>query len=171
MVAELKEVLGGREVLQAVLADVADCERAMRVEQRPGRGREQDLPAVRRRRDSGRAVHVHPDVAGVGHDGCSGVHPYAHCQRSCRKFFLDRARSDQRISRGLEGDKERVAFRVDDNPAVRPARRFDDPTVDRQRVCVCFRTDLVEQTGRSLDVSKQKRDRTRWKNGAHLARR
>jgi hypothetical protein len=81
-VAKLKEAPGGREVLQAVLADIADRVTILRVEQRAGRGREHDLPAVRRRRDSRRAVHVHPDVAGVGHDGCPGVYPDAHSQRS-----------------------------------------------------------------------------------------
>ena len=63
-VAELEEPLGADEVLQAVLAEVADL--GIALEQTPGRLGEDDLPPVRRRRDPCRAMDVDADVALVG---------------------------------------------------------------------------------------------------------
>jgi len=63
-----------------VLAEVIELE--VGVEQHPRRLGEHDLAAVRRTGDSGRAVHVDPDVALVGDDRLAGVDADAYLHRT-----------------------------------------------------------------------------------------
>ena len=73
--AELEEALGADQVLQAVLAEVAD--RSLCLEKAARRPGDDDLAAVRRGCDPRRAVDVHADVAFLGHERLAGVdaHP------------------------------------------------------------------------------------------------
>ena len=108
--AELEEALRADQVLQAMLAEVA--QRRLGVEQAPRRLRQDDLPAVRAGRNPRRSVDVHADVALVGQERLARVdaHPDSDrpgCQRCLR---LDRGGDG--FARPRERDEEGVALRV-----------------------------------------------------------
>ena len=77
-VAELKDVLGGQQVLEPVRAQVSQIEA---VDDVPRRLREQHLPAVPRGGDPCRTVDVHAHVALVGSNRLPGVDAHAHPHR------------------------------------------------------------------------------------------
>ena len=77
-VAELVEPLRCGQVLEAVLAQVAQ-ERP--VDQRAGGGGDEHLAPVARRRDPGCPVHVDTDVALLREQGRTGVEAHAHPDR------------------------------------------------------------------------------------------
>ena len=73
---ELEQPLRRRQIFQAMLAQIADDIRELRlVHQRPCPGRKHHLTAVCRRGDARRAMHVETHVAVLGQQRRAGVHP------------------------------------------------------------------------------------------------
>ena len=120
--------------------------------------RDEDLPAVPSRADTGRLVHVDADVTLSSQDRLAGMDAHPHADRLGRQRVLGLARREQRLPRVGEGDEEGVALRVDLDPAVRRERRSQRAPVLSQRVCVPLGAQLVQQRGRALDVGEQERD-------------
>ena len=155
--AELVEANRAIEVLEPVLPQVAE---RLRVEQRGSGRREQNLVAVRERRDARAAMHVQPDVPLGRRCGDASVqaHPNAHrtgvepvagvlCGGCCS--FGRR-----------ESDEERVTLGVDLDSAVLGRRLTHDPPMLCERFGVPSRAELVQQSRRPLDVGEEERDRS-----------
>ena len=154
--AELVEALGAGEVLQAVLAEVAD--RRVGIEQSPGRLGDDDLASVRGSGDARGTVHVEADVALVRHDRLARVDPDPHADGAALERLAPVGRGGDRVRRPREGDEEGVSLRVHLHPAVLgeggPQRT---PVVGEQldvRGAV-----LLEQPRRALDVGEEERHR------------
>ena len=79
---------------------------------------EDDLPAVRGRRDPRRPVHVHAHVTLVGDDRLTGVEPHARVDEAGRERCSGLVRRCDRVRRPREHDEEGVALRVDLDPSV-----------------------------------------------------
>ena len=133
LVAELIDPLGCGEVLQAVFAEIAQ---AVVLDQRCGRGRDQDLPTVPDRCDAGCSVDVRSDVALVGDVGRPGVDPHAHADRSGREHLLRLGGGGNCGRRGGERDEERVALRIHLDTVVVKERLTKCAAMLGQRVCV-----------------------------------
>jgi hypothetical protein len=81
VVSELVHALGGEEVLEAVLTEVAK----VTVHERGRRLRHEHLPSVTRSCDAGGAMDVNADVAFVGDERSPGVKAYAYLHRTGRE--------------------------------------------------------------------------------------
>ena len=155
--AELEDALGGREVLQPVVAEVAE---AVEADERRRGGRDENLPAVSRSGDSRRAVDVGADVALLRDVRRARVDADAYPDRPGRELLRHLAGCGKRSWRGREGDEEGVALRVHFNAAVPRERIPDDAAVLGERSRVAHGTQLVQQPGRPLHVREEKRDRS-----------
>ena len=165
---QLEDLLGPAEVLQPVQAKVPE-RRAGRhgVAQQGGRGGgEHDLPAVRDRRNAGRAVHVQADQADGGLSRLAGMHAHPDADfpagrppvRAQRPLHLDR-RGDARAGR-REDREEGVALGVD-LPAVMPVQPGpDDPVVIGEDLRVSI-AQALQHRGGTLDVSEEEGERLR----------
>ena len=140
-----------------MLPEVAE---RLRVEERRGGRRDEDLVAVRERGDARSAVDVLADVALLGRGRSARVQAHAHADRSRLEPFARRARRLRRSSGCRKGDEERVALRVDLDAAVRRRRLAHDPPVLGERVGVPRRPELVQQPRRPLDVGEEQRHRS-----------
>ncbi len=156
---ELEEPLRRREILEAVLAEVADLEAL--VEQVAGRAAEQRLPAVRRRHDPRRPVDVEPDVLRRVEDRLARVDADADPDRPAlerRERLAHRAHGvagrRERVEEAVTGRVDLVARRGASN-APRTARRCCV-----ERVAVLLRAERVEEPRRPLDVGEDERDRS-----------
>ena len=107
-VSELVDALGGREILEPVLAEVCEPE----LDELSRRGRDEHLPAVARRGDAGGAVDVAADIALVGEKRCPCVQTDPHADRSGGERLGQPARRGERARRGRKGEEERIALRV-----------------------------------------------------------
>jgi hypothetical protein len=162
---ELVDVLGSIEVLEAMLAEVAEADSRQLVilEDGAGRLRKQYLPAVPRRRDPRRAMDAETVVALVADAGLARVHAHSHTTlHSVRPGMLGeralRRACGQRGVRGLaKGDEEGVALRVDLLSAVLFEGGAQDPAVLGQHLAVPV-SQLLEQAGRALDVREEEGD-------------
>ena len=164
--AELIDPLGCGEVLQAVFAEVAQ---AVVLDQRCGRGRDQDLPTVPGRRDAGCSVDVRSHVALVGDVGRPGVDPHAHADRSGRKHLLRLGGGGDCGRGGGEREEERVALRIHFDTVVLEERPAQCAAMLGQRVCVGISTQLLQEPRRALDVGKDKRDGSGRKLARHAS--
>jgi hypothetical protein len=167
VVAELVDALGGGQVLEPVLAEVAEAVRA--VKERGGRGRDEHLTAVAAGGDAGRAVNVSADVALLSEMRRTGVEAHAHPDRAGREALERLPRRGERTRRGREGDEERVSLRVDLNPAVGAERAPHDPAVLGERLRVALSAELVQELGRTLHVGEEERDCSGRKIAPHDA--
>ncbi len=170
VVAELVDPLGSGQVLEPVLAEVAqrrDVRQPVRCEQRRGRGGDQHLPAVPAGRDPRRAVDVLADVALVGDVRSAGVHAHPEPDRALAEVLDDPRSRPYRSRSGREGEEERVALGVDLHPVVRGGRGPHQPPVLEQRRGVRLGPELVQQPRRALDVGEQERHRPRRQPLAH----
>ena len=133
VVAELVDPLGRGQVLQPVLAEVAQ---PSVLDERRGGGRDEHLAAVAAGRDARRAVHVDADVALLGRGAAcpvwspirTRIGPTGQASRSPVRGRGERAR------RRREGDEEGVALRVDLDSAVRGERLAQDPAMLGERL-------------------------------------
>ena len=95
-----------------------------------------------RRPDTGRAMHVDPDVPLAAAPRLAGVqsHPHldlgAHRPRLREQITLRVDRRSDCVLRRLEGYEEGIALIVDLAPAVRSERRAQDSVMLGQEVCV-----------------------------------
>ena len=156
--AELVEANRAIEVLEPVLPEIAE---RLRVEQRRRRRRDEDLVAVRERRDARAAVDVQPDVAlavdGVATPVCRPIR--ARTGPACEPV-AGAVRRLRRSSGRRESDEERVALGVDLDSAVRGAA---SRTIRR-----CSASASAYPAGPSscssrvdaLDVGEEERDRS-----------
>jgi hypothetical protein len=125
-VDDLAEPLGLQEVLEAVLAEVAQGRAVGEValDQRPCGRAEQDLPAVAGSGDPRGAVDVNPDVALAAERPQAGVQAYPHPDVDVvgptaggeRRLRVDRG--GQGLQRIWEDDEEGVTLGADDAPSV-----------------------------------------------------
>ena len=157
MLAELIDAHGAVEVLEPVLAQVAERLRAE--EERRRRRREEDLVAVRKRGDARAAVDVLADIALCGRCRSARVQAHAHADRARLEALARRLRGLRCSSGRGKRDEERVALGVDLDTAVRRRRLAHDPPVLGERVGVARRPERVEQACRPLDVGEEQRDR------------
>ena len=147
---ELVDALRRAEILEAVHAQVAD----VRVHERPGRLRQEHLPAVP---DSGytRALmDVEADVSLVGQPRLARVQPHPHPYRPVGKCTLAVRGGGDRVRRAGESDEERVALRVDLDALVVGKHGAESPPMLVQRLPVGV-AELVQQPRRALHVGEQ----------------
>ncbi len=160
-VPELVETLRGGEVLEAMVAEVAEVR--FGVEQLPRRLREENLPAVTGAHDPRRSVHVGTDVALVREDRLTGVDADPDSHGTSFERGLTVSSSGDRIGRPCECVEERVSLRVDLHPAVLREDRPQEPAVLREHIGVAP-AQLVQKTCRPFDVGEEERDRSARKS-------
>ena len=153
--SELVEALRRRQVLEAVLAEVAQLNG--RVEQPSRRLRDQNLPAVPGAHDPRRTVDVEADIPLFRHDRLARVDPDSNPYRSLREPGLNVCRRGNRVARAGERDEERVALRVHFEPAVARECVADHAAVLRQYVGVAL-PELVKQARGALDIGEEECD-------------
>ena len=160
--AELEQVLGAAQVLQAVLAQVAqgDARGKLPADERRGRLGQQDLSAVTGRHDPRRAVDGRAEEVAAARIGVAGVDAHPDADRARvrpglrSEGLLGRDACGQRIGRAGEHGHHPVAGRLDD-PAGRLAdRRAQDDVVARQGGTHLVRVPLP-QAGAALDVGEE----------------
>ena len=156
-VAELEQALRRREVLQTVLAEVAN---GLAGDEVARRLRQEHLPAVPGGGDPRRAVDVDPDVALVGHDRLARVEPHADADRPVAERRLPVGGGGDRVGGARERDEERVALRVHLDAAVPRESLAQHTAVLAQQLRVALAV-LVQQPRRALDVREQERHRPR----------
>jgi len=149
---------GRRQILQAVLAEVAERELPL-LEQGERRRRDENLASVAARADPCGPMDVHPDVVPIGDEGLTGVQTHPEPNRAERERVADVSGACDRRAGGGEGAEERVALRVDLHPAVAHEGGADDLAMASELRRVGVGPELAEQAGRSLDVREEERDR------------
>ena len=165
---ELIQTLWAVEVLQPVLAEVAEMRAGELGVLEHGRRRERDehLPTVGRRHDASGAMHAEAVVALVGRARLGGV--YAHPDTYVARFRpLVRREGALRVDRRLrglvrtpEGKEERVALVVDLLARVILRRRpKDSPMLGQELAVPC--TQPLQELRRSLYVSEEEGDGSR----------
>src|SRR5207253_4139185 len=115
--AELVETERGRQILEPVLAEIAEWKRSG-LQQGRGRRREQDLASVSRRRDPRRPVDVEADVVVVRNERLARVQAHANTDRCRRKARLRLSSTGDGVARRREDAEERISLRVDLDTAV-----------------------------------------------------
>ncbi len=153
--AELVQMLGSGEVLQTVLAEVANG--GVGGEELPGRLGDDDLPAVRGGRDPRRAVDVDPDVALVRRLWLTGVDSDAHADGAALERVARVGGRRHCVRCAREGNEERVALRVDLDAVVSRERFSQGAAVLREEIRVA-RSVLLEEPRRALDVGEEEGD-------------
>ena len=152
--SELVESLRRAEILESVLTEIAQLH--ARVEQLPRRLRDDHLPAVPRAHDPRGAVHVGAHVSLGCDDRLARVDADPHPHRASRQLRLDFSCGCDGVTRALEREEERVALRVDLDPAVARERGAHDSAVLREHVGVAV-AKLVEQASGALNVREEER--------------
>jgi hypothetical protein len=161
------EALWPAEVLEAVLAEVAESEPVQRLwEQIARRLREENLCAMRRRGDSRGPVHVEADIT-VGCWGrLAGVQPHTHADARVLGPFV---RSERSLcgsgscggrAGARERDKECVSLGAELDAAVRREGLAQNAVVLGQKAWPAIAKPLGERR-RAFDVRKEQRDGTR----------
>jgi hypothetical protein len=163
---DLDEALRLREILQAVLAEVAkfDVGRQLLAHGVVGAAGEDDLTPVSGVGHPGGAVHVEPDVAGALPCGAARVDPHADPDVlpgrpgvTAQRSLGGDERTDRRRRR-REGEEERVALVLDLRAAGGGDRRADEVAVLAQDPGVVV-TEATEESGGALDVREGERHR------------
>ena len=154
-VSELVDALGCGQVLEAVLAEVAQ---PVRAEEGSRGGRDEHLSAVAARGDAGRPVDVDADVALLGDVGRAGVDAHAHADRTRAQSVQGLGGRVQRTRRCREGDEERVALGINLDAAPGADRLAEDAAMFCERFRVRVRPELVQQLGRALDIGEEEGD-------------
>ena len=165
-VTELVDALRGREILEAMLAEVDE---PVRPDERGRRRGDQHLPAVAYRRDPSSAVDVVSDVALVGDERRPGVEAHADVDRAGRQRLGECCCCSESTGRRGEGEEEGISLGVDLDPALCRARLPDDAAVLGERFGVRFGAELVEEPRRALDVGEEECDRASRKVVSHEA--
>jgi len=163
---ELEEMLGALEVLQAVLAEVAQrrAGRKRRRDEGPGCLRHEHLASVSRCRDSGRTVDIQPDVVVAAELAIAGVETHPDENRGLvrprvlGKRSMGRDRRLDRLRGGWKDGKEAVALGPQLGPARTGDRTAHDPMVVLEKLAVAI-PEGMDQARRTLDVAEQECDR------------
>ena len=155
-VAELEDVLRRRQVLEPMLAQIAQ---PIRARKRSGRGRDEHLPAVATGSNPRSPVHVDPDVALGVEVRRSRVDAHTHADRAGGESVQCLAGGRQRARGGRESDEESIALRVDLDAPIGRERLTQDAAMLGKRPGVVLGTEFVQQLRRALDVREEKRHR------------
>jgi hypothetical protein len=131
VVSQLVDALRRRQVLQPVLADVAEL---VGPQERGGRRRDQHLAAATGGVDPGRPVDVGADVAFFREERRAGVHAYPYVDRSRSERLRRLGGGLERTRRGRERIEEGVPLCVDLDAAVRGERLAQDAAVLGERL-------------------------------------
>lgn len=165
-VADLEEAVRPGEVLEAVLPEIEHVfDGAEQVTRRP---RQNDLPAMCRRRDAGGPVHVQADVALSSDDRLTGVKPDVNANRSIARVVADGYGSRSCIRGSRECGEERVALSVHLDTGVFRKRSTNDSAVlgEEIRVRVAM---LAQKLRRAYDVREEERDGAARKVVSHVS--
>jgi hypothetical protein len=163
---QLEDPDWGREVLQPMLAEIAQLER-VGLEERHRRRGEQHLTAVRGAGDACRAVNVETDVAVVDRDRLAGVQAHPDADRRGGERFLNVLCARHSLARRGEDAEEGVALRVDLDAAVRRDCCADQPVVLLERLGVGLGAELRQGAGRPLDIGEEEGERARRQPFSH----
>ena len=137
------------------------------VQQRPRCRRQQHLPAVTRGRDPRPEVDVLADVTLPGQKRLAGVQPHPDLDRTrLERHIRCRRSSDPRPGIG-EHEQERITLRVYLDTALGGEELAKHSTMLCKRLCVCLRSEFVQQPRRPLDVSEQEGDGRAWEPAPH----
>ena len=112
-------------------------------------------------------VHIGANVAFVGEQGHSRVQAHPYVDRPFAQGIPDRAGRFERALLRREGNEERIALRVDLNPASGAKCLAQDPPVLGQGFRVLSRTQLMEELRRAFDVGEEEGDPAGREIGAH----
>ena len=112
-VFELVHALGGGEVLEAVLAEVAE---GVRGKKGGGRLGDEHPPTVARGGDAGGTVDVGADVALVGQERRARMQADAHREPAAREGSGERRRCRERARHGRKGEEEGVPLGATSTP-------------------------------------------------------
>ena len=164
VVAELVDPLWRGQILEPVLAQVAQ---AVRAHERGRGGRDQHLPAVAAGSDPGRAVDVDTDVPLVGDVRRPGMDPDPHPDRAGRQTGDRVSGRAERPRPCRKGNEEGIALRVDLDSPLRGKGLAHDPPMLRQCLPISLRPQLVQQPRRALNVGEEKGDSARRKVTPH----
>ena len=129
--SELEEALCAGQILQAVLAEIADG--SVGRQEAAGRLGDDDLAAVRGGGDPRRAVDVYADVPLVGHERLAGVNAHPNPDRPGLERPLRVDRGGDGVGCPRERDEERVALRVHLDTAVSRVCLADHPPCSARR--------------------------------------
>jgi hypothetical protein len=125
-----------------------------------GSGQE-DLTAVRRSHDPGRAVDVEADVAGLGANRLPRVEAHSDSDRKRPVVTGERSltadRREERPASARKGVEQAVAGGVDLDPILSAERLAEQATVISQPSLIAV-AKLDQQPGRTFDVGKHERD-------------
>ena len=113
LLPELVNALRRGEILEAMLAEVAQ----VGVQELRRRGRDEDLPAVAAGCDAGGAVDVLADVSLLAQERRPGMQADPDPDRTRRERLRESGRRRDRSRCGREREEERVALRIDLDPA------------------------------------------------------
>ena len=160
-VAELEESLGRPEILEPVLAQVAQA----LVEELRGRLRHEHLASVARRGDACGAMDVDADVPLVRRQRLARVQPGPNANRAVAERLLELAGSRDRVAGPAEGDEERIALRVHLVALVCRERRPQESPMVGQGLRVPLGPQLVQEPRGALDVREQEGDGSRGPRG------
>ena len=148
---ELVQPLRLRQVLQAVLAEVA----RLGVGEISRRLGEHDLAAVRRRADAGGAVDVEADVAAADERRLSRMEAHPDADGQSVERALPGGCGLDGVVRAVEGVEQRVALRV--HLMARGERIPQPAPMLLELPSVLLGAELGEQARRPLDVSEEER--------------
>ncbi len=138
-----------------MLAEIANVGFALQETTR--RGREDDLPSVRGRRDPRRAMDVDSDVAFVGHLRLPGVDAHANADLAAAERLAGGGRGRDRIGCSREGDEEGVALGVDLDAVVPGERSSQRGAVFGEEIGVPGAV-FLKEPGRAFDVREEEGD-------------
>src|SRR5918996_3579552 len=144
-----------------------------RAEERARRLGEEDVPTLPSAAEPSGAYDVEAEVALLAEGRLARVeaHPHAHVFPARPSLLgvgpLRRDRARHGITRAGEGEEQRVALRVDLDPAVGAVRLADDAAVLRNELAVALAQPLQEPGG-ALDVTEDEGDRP-GRQGRHAS--
>jgi hypothetical protein len=156
-VAELVKPERLAEVFQPVTSEVAN--RYGRIEQLTRRLREENLASVPGVADPRGLMHVDPGVLSAHDERLARVQTHSHAERALRELRLGLHRRRDGLSNAREGNEEAIALRADLHAALRGKRSSQEPAVLGQNGRVPFRTKLLQQRCRLLDIGEEQGNR------------
>jgi hypothetical protein len=154
IVAELVDPLGRAQVLQPVLAEIAQRIRAAQIARRL---RDEDLTAVACGSDASGAVHVDADVALVSKEWLTGVKADPNANRAGGERVARHSGGGERIRRLGKGNEESITLRVHLDTAMAGEGLAESAAVVAQNVRIPI-AELVQQPCRALHIGEQERD-------------